>query len=120
MSNHRKIFIKNLIVDVFIGVHDFEKKNKQRVVINVEVDVDPDLRVENDLIKETVDYDSIRAGILEISQERHFNLQETFCEKILALCLSHQRVLAAKVSSEKPDIYTDCDSVGFEIFQRNK
>ena len=40
MSNHRKIFIKNLIVDVFIGVHDFEKKNKQRVVINVEVDVE--------------------------------------------------------------------------------
>jgi dihydroneopterin aldolase len=26
-------------------------------------------------------------------------------------------VLAARVASEKPDVYPDCESVGFEIFR---
>jgi len=36
---------------------------------------------------------------------------------ILAICLARPGVLAARVSSEKLDVYADCESVGFEIFR---
>jgi dihydroneopterin aldolase len=33
----RKVIIKNLILNMFIGIHNFEKKKKQRVRFNIEV-----------------------------------------------------------------------------------
>ncbi|HBZ19029.1 MAG TPA: diguanylate cyclase [Betaproteobacteria bacterium] len=114
---HRKIFLKDMAVSLSIGIHDFEKLKKQNVLINVELDLDPNLRILEDTLAETVDYDFLRTSIINLSNNAHFHLQETFCEKILGLCLDHEGVLAARVSSEKTDVYPDCTSVGFEIFQ---
>ncbi|MDC1311041.1 dihydroneopterin aldolase [Burkholderiales bacterium] len=114
---HRKIFLKDMAVSLSIGIHDFEKIKKQNVLINVELDVDPNIRVLEDTIAETVDYDFLRSSVMNLSDSGHFHLQETFCEKILELCLGKDGVIAAKVSSEKTDVYPDCASVGFEIYQ---
>ena len=114
---HRKIFLKDMAVSLSIGIHDFEKLKRQNVLINIELDLDPNLRILEDTIAETVDYDFLRTSVVNISNSAHFHLQETFCEKILALCLDHEGVLAARISSEKTDVYPDCTSVGFEIFQ---
>jgi|TARA_B110000305_G_C19440245_1_gene641399 dihydroneopterin aldolase len=114
---HRKIFLKDMAVSLSIGIHDFEKLKRQNVLINIELDLDPNLRILEDTIAETVDYDFLRTSVVNLSNSAHFHLQETFCEKILALCLDHEGVLAARISSEKTDVYPDCTSVGFEIFQ---
>ena len=114
---HRKIFLKNMAVELSIGIHDFEKLAKQNVLVNVTLDLDPHVRVSHDSISETVDYDFLRNMIIELASTQHFHLQETFCEKILALCLRQDGVYAAKVSSQKTDVYPDCESVGFEIFE---
>ena len=114
---HRKIFLKDMAVSLSIGIHDFEKLKKQNVLINVELDLDPNLRILEDTLAETVDYDFLRTSIINLSNNAHFHLQETFWEKILGLCLDHEGVLATRVSSEKTDVYPDCTSVGFEIFQ---
>lgn len=117
LGRARRIFLKNFEIGVFIGIHDFEKQAKQRVIVNVDLYLDPDGKVERDHIDETVDYDFVRSEIAALARDSHFNLQETFCEKILAICLARPGVLAARVSSEKLDVYADCESVGFEIFQ---
>ncbi len=116
LENTRRIFLKNFDVSISMGVHDFEKQARQRVIVNVDLYIDPDSRIKHDTIRETVDYDFVRRTILEIAGSGHFHLQETFCERILDACLAKNGVLAARVSSEKPDIYPDCESVGFEIF----
>ncbi len=115
--NCRRIFLKNFGVSISMGVHDFEKQAKQRVIVNVDLYIDPNARIKHDTIRETIDYDFVRKAIMEIAESGHFHLQETFCERILDVCLEKSGVLAARVSSEKPDIYHDCESVGFEIFR---
>lgn len=116
-ANSRRIFLKNFNVFISMGVHDFEKQARQRVIVNVDLYIDPDGRIKHDTIRETVDYDFVRNTIIEIADSGHFHLQETFCERILDTCLEKSGVLAVRVSSEKPDIYPDCESVGFEIFR---
>ena len=116
-QNSRRIFLKNFNVFISMGVHDYEKQARQRVIVNVDLYIDPDGRIKHDTIRETVDYDFVRNTVMEIAQSGHFHLQETFCERILDICLEKSGVLAARVSSEKPDIYPDCESVGFEIFR---
>lgn len=117
LGRTRRIFLKNFETRLSIGIHDFEKQARQRVIVNVDLYIDPDGKVERDHIDETVDYDFVRREIAALADSGHFNLQETFCEKILAICLARPGVLAARVSSEKLDVYPDCESVGFEIFR---
>ncbi len=112
----RRIFLKNFRAHMFLGVHAHEKANKQLVVINVDLYFDAAIPSQADQIESVVDYDFLRTEIERISQERHFNLQETLCEEILALCLAKQGVTAARISTEKPEAYPDCDSVGYELF----
>src|SRR3954466_5935600 len=113
----RRIFLKNFETRLSIGIHDSEKQAKQRVLVNVDLYLDPEGRIERDHIDETVDYDFVRREILGLADSSHFNLQETFCERLLNVCLARPGVLAARVSSEKMDVYPDCESVGFEIFR---
>jgi len=113
----RRIFLKNFETRLSIGIHDFEKQAKQRVLVNVDLYLDPDGKIERDHIDETVDYDFVRREIVGLADGSHFNLQETFCERILAICLARPGVRAARVSSEKLDVYADCESVGFEIYR---
>ncbi len=112
----RRIFLRNFEARISIGVHDFEKQSRQRVVINVDLYLEPDGRIRRDQLSETVDYDFLRKEIAALAESGHFHLQETFCEKILELCLARPGVTAARVSSEKPDVYPDCEAVGFEIY----
>ncbi len=111
------IFFRNLIVQSSIGVHDEEKQNSQRVIINLELTLGPNHQTKADDLSETLDYDRIRENVLRIASSKHFNLQETLCEQIADYCLAEKPVLRVKVSSQKPDIYQDCDGVGLEIIR---
>jgi 7,8-dihydroneopterin aldolase/epimerase/oxygenase len=113
----RRLFLRDYEVRMNIGVHDFEKRGEQRVLINVDLYVPlAQSTPANDTLDEVVDYDFIRRSILERLSRGHIHLQETLCDDVLALMLAHPKVRAARVSSEKPDVYPDCDAVGCEVF----
>lgn len=113
----RRLFLRHYAVWINIGVHDFEKKGEQRVVINVDLFVPLAQSTPNeDELDEVLDYDFIRRTIAERVSHGHIHLQETLCDEVLALMLKHPKVRAARVSTEKPDVYPDCDAVGVEVF----
>ena len=58
----------------------------------------------------------MRRSIGERIAKGHIHLQETLCDDVLALMLAHPDIRAAKVSTQKPDVYPDCKSVGCEVF----
>lgn len=113
----RRLFLRDYEVWINIGVHDFEKKGEQRVLINVDLFVPLALSTPTqDTLDEVLDYDFIRRSIGERVSKGHVHLQETLADDVLKVMLSHPRVRAARVSTEKPDVYPDCDAVGVEVF----
>ncbi len=113
----RRLFLRNYEVSLNIGVHDFEKRGEQRVLINVDLYIPLAISTpQRDELEEVVDYDFIRRSIVQRVKQGHIHLQETLCDDILRLMLAHPRVKAAQVSTEKPDVYPDCESVGCEVF----
>ena len=113
----RRLFLRDYEVRINIGVHDFEKRGEQRVLINVDLYVPLALSTPTkDELDEVVDYDFIRRSIVARIARGHVQLQETLCDDVLALMLAHPKVRAARVSTEKPDVYPDCDAVGCEVF----
>jgi dihydroneopterin aldolase len=112
----RRLFLRNFTLEVNIGVHEFEKTGAQRVVINVDLFIPLAISTPRvDKIHEVVDYDLIRRTIKQRTDRGHINLQETLCDDIAQALLAHSVVRAVRVSSEKPDVYPDCEAVGVEI-----
>jgi dihydroneopterin aldolase len=113
----RRLFLSNYEVYINIGVHDFEKRGEQRVLINVDLFVPLiENTPTNDSLEEVVDYDFMRQSIVERVSKGHIHLQETLCDDVAKIMLKHPRVRAVRVSTAKPDVYPDCDAVGVEIF----
>ena len=113
----RRLFLRNYTVNINIGVHEFEKKGEQRVLINVDLYIPlAQSTPQADDLAEVVDYDFIRSTVAERISRGHIHLQETLCDDLLASMLAHPRVKAARVSTAKPDVYPDCEAVGCEVF----
>tara|TARA_B100000676_G_C18041455_1_gene825220 strand:+ start:1110 stop:1472 length:363 start_codon:yes stop_codon:yes gene_type:complete len=116
----RRIFLRDYEIIASIGIHEFERQNPQRIIVDVSLDLANDMPPDTaeDRIETVLDYDFLRDRIREIVEGRHFNLQETLCAEILTTCLQPNKVKAARVSTRKPDVYPDCDSVGVEMESR--
>lgn len=112
-----KIFIKDLELDMFIGILEEEKHSKQRVLVSVEMNVAPNEQWQKDSIDDVVSYADIIERIEMIANSGHINLVETFAEKIADACMSVNEVLNARISVQKPDIIDNASSVGVEIYQ---
>jgi dihydroneopterin aldolase len=118
LADCRRLFLRNYEIYINIGVHDFEKKAEQRVILNVDLYIPLAMNTpSNDQLDEVVDYDFMRETIKARASQEHIHLQETFCDDILEAMLAHPKVLAACVSTAKPDVYPDCESVVVEVFR---
>ena len=118
LADCRRLFLKNYEVQINIGVHEFEKRGEQRVVINVDLYVPYAYSTpKQDKLEEVVDYDFMRRTIAERLARGHIHLQETLCDDVAALMLQHAGVRAVRVATEKPDVYPDCQAVGVEVFR---
>jgi len=114
----RKLFLRGHVLDVHIGIHDFEQGAAQRMRFDVELYVpyaqsDPS----RDNIEDIVDYDFIRGVVRQRTAAGHINLQETLCDQIAADLLNNPHVEAVRVATAKLDVYPDCEAVGVEVFR---
>lgn len=118
LRNCRRFFLRNFEVPIKIGVYDFEKKNAQNMLINVDLFIPLSKTTPiNDKLQEVIDYSFIRNTLASRTAEGHINLQETLVDDVAKLLLKHPDVIAVRVSSEKPAAYEDCDSIGVEVFR---
>jgi dihydroneopterin aldolase len=114
----RRLFLRDHVVQVHIGAHDFEKGVSQRLIFNVELFVPFEGSTPtSDRLSEVVDYDFIRALIASRVARGHVELQETLCDELAQQMLGHPQVRAVRLSTQKPDVYPDCAGVGVEVFR---
>ena len=119
LTDCRRIFLRGLSRRVRIGIHDFERAAAQRILFDIDLYV-PLIQTtpQCDRIDEVVDYDFVRNEVTQITERGHIDLQETLCDAVLNALLAHPLVVAARVSTRKPDVYDDCEAVGVEAFRR--
>ncbi|HSX08723.1 MAG TPA: dihydroneopterin aldolase [Candidatus Saccharimonadales bacterium] len=110
-----KIFIKDLLLRLTIGIDDQEKTSKTEELINVTLWVDFKKALETDSVEDSVNYATIYEKILEL-QEKEFNLQETLVKRVIDICFeTDKKILKVKASTEKPHILKYIKSVGVEL-----
>ncbi len=110
-----KVFIRDLCVNMYAGIYDFEKKAAQRVIINIEIDVLTNRNRQLSNIADVLSYEIICNEVIEICKERHYDLIETLAEDICTSCLKHQQAKSITLSIDKPDIIKNTKTVGIHI-----
>lgn len=115
----RRVFVTDLILQALIGVHRHEKDGRQRVRINLDMEVTDGERPLLDRLTDVVCYEDVVTGIRSIVAAGHINLVETLAELIANRCLQDQRVRKVRVRVEKLDVFADASSVGVEIERFN-
>ncbi len=108
-----QVFINDLTLEMSAGIYDHEKENKQRVIINVTLDVQTNVNPQS--IDDVVSYEHITNQIIALSEEKHYELLEEFAEHIAEKCLADRKVKTANIKVEKPDIIPNTKSVGIQI-----
>jgi dihydroneopterin aldolase len=111
----RTLFLHEVEVFCSIGLHDFERETEQRVLIDIEVRLDPDHEPDSDKVEDTLDYDMVRNKVIEIAQARHYDLQETLARHIHDALSALRDVTAVMVQTQKPDVYPNCKTVAYRL-----
>ena len=111
----RHVFVRDLQIRAVLGVHDHEKLEPQRVIINIDLAVREKGRPLDDDIQNVVSYEKVVGDVKEIVARGHVHLVETLAEMIAERCFRHRYVEAVRVRIEKPDIIAEAAGVGIEI-----
>ena len=111
----RKVVIKNLILNIFIGIHDFEKKKKQKVRFNIEVETNPNTKPSNKDFSTIVDYETLVNKIKALVKKQNHELLEELAENIFKIIFQNKLVKKAKVKLEKLQIIRESESVGVDV-----
>ena len=111
----RKVIIKNLILNIFIGIHNFEKKKKQRVRFNFEINTDPNLIPNNKDFSTILNYEEVINKIKSQVKKKHHELLEDLAENIFKIIFQNKIVRKVNLKIEKLDIIKNSESVGIEF-----
>jgi dihydroneopterin aldolase len=114
-----RIIVNRLVVDTFIGVHEFEHAAPQRVRFDIVVETVDDYAEQ---VRTTGSYVSY-ADLVDFVTERaasgeHVELVETWAQHVATFALSNELAQAVHVTVQKLDIFDAADGVGISIERR--
>ncbi len=113
----RSVLIKDFVVNEIIGIHKFEKINKQKIVFNIVIDVNQNTCPNDNDLTSVVDYEKITNKLKDLVKNKNYNFLESLAEDSFQKIFEDKRIDAVKIKIEKPDAILDAGSVGIEVFK---
>lgn len=114
------IRIKNLALRTIIGTTEYERRDKQDVIINVALEVDASRAVETDDIANALNYRTLTKRIIEEVEGSDYFLLEKLADSILRIVMGMEDVLWARVRVDKPQALRFAESVSVEMRAERK
>ena len=112
------IRITDLSLRTIIGIFDWERTRKQKVLINVEIQFNASRAARSDKVKDTVDYKTITKKIIKHVEVSEYFLLEKLADQVLKIVMEDRKVKAAKVRIDKPGALRFARSVSVEFEAR--
>jgi 7,8-dihydroneopterin aldolase/epimerase/oxygenase len=110
-----RIFITALAADAIIGIYDWEREVRQRLEIDLEMQVDLSAAIASDALEDTLNYKSVAKRVLALVQESRFGLVEALAGEIARIVLAEFPVVRVRVTVHKPGAVRHARDVGVVI-----
>jgi dihydroneopterin aldolase len=112
------ILMRDLRVEVLIGIHRRERHASQTVSVDLDIGLPGEAVFASDRVADTIDYEQVALRIKALAASGHFRLVETFAERIARLLLDDFGAPWVKVSAAKIGILPNAGRVGVSIERR--
>ena len=109
------VYIRDLRIDTFIGIYDWEQQLRQTLSIDLDMATDVAATAAADDISMTLDYKAISDRLLAMIENQHFELLESLAEQIAALLLDEFQVRWLRLRLGKPGAVPAAADVGVVI-----
>ena len=109
------IYLNDLRVATTIGVHDWERRIRQTLVLDIELGADIRKAAASDKIEDTVDYQAVAERIVSFAETSEFELVETLAERIADILLKEFAVPWCRLRLSKQGALRGVKDVGVVI-----
>ena len=110
-----KIVIKDLLLRGIIGVNDWERENRQDILVNLEVYTDLRAAARSDAMADALNYRTLTKAVIAYVESSNHHLIETLATEIARICIVGHGADRAVVRVEKPGALRFAASVGVVI-----
>lgn len=114
------IFLTGLTTDCIIGIWDWERRVKQKVVVDLEMSADIRRAAASDAIEDTLDYKKVAKRLLAFVGDSQFQLVETLAERIAQVVVTEFDVAWVRVRLNKQGAIRGSRDVGILIERRRE
>jgi len=121
MKDTEKITLKNMVFSGFVGASEWERKQKTRIEVDLELHADLRKACKSDDLNDTIDYAQLHALAGEVIAAKHHNLLESLAEEIAdaAFGVSECEMMVVRVRKPRPPIEGACDYAEVEVVRHN-
>jgi 7,8-dihydroneopterin aldolase/epimerase/oxygenase len=109
------IFLRGLEVECIIGFIEWERRIKQRLVIDLEMPIDCARAAATDEVSDTLDYSQVAARVTAFIGSSSTMLVETLAHRTAMLILTEFRLEWVRLSINKPGAVRGARDVGVSI-----
>ena len=109
------VFLRELRADAIIGIHGWERRVRQTLVLDLELAADNRRAAASDAIEDAVDYDAVAARVLGHVEGSEYRLIETLAERLAELVMDEFDVPWLRLRLCKPGAGTAARDVGVII-----
>ena len=110
-----RILIHDLLARGIVGINPDERRERQDIVVNLELWVDARPAAASDDVRDAVNYRSVCKRVLAYVEESSHLLVERLASEIARLVLTEFPVPRVRVRVEKPGALRFARSVGIEL-----
>ncbi|MEO1206002.1 MAG: dihydroneopterin aldolase [Pseudomonadota bacterium] len=96
-----RIFVRDMVLDIELGVYPEEFGVTQKVGFSIEACVAPHVHSERDEITEVPSYDDLSNAVKDVLAAGRINLVETIAERVADKILSDNRILSVRIRIDK-------------------
>jgi dihydroneopterin aldolase len=121
MKDTEKISLKNMVFSGFVGASEWEREQKTRIEVDIEIHADLGKACKSDDLNDTINYSQLHALAGNIIAARHHNLLESLAEEIsdAAFGVSDCETIVVRVRKPQPPIEGHCDYAEVEVVRHN-
>ena len=112
------IFLKGLETRCVIGIFDWERRVRQRILIDLAIPIDARRAARHDRIADAVNYKAVAKRLLQAVPKTRFQLVESLGEFVAGLCLKEFGLREVTVRLSKPGAIRGAENVGIEITRK--
>ena len=114
------IFFGGLEVDTIIGIYEWERKQRQIIILDIEMAFDISKAAETDDIQYALDYKTVSDRIISFVKESRFLLVERLISEIANIILTEYKVPWVKITLNKKGAIGQGVDVGITIERGKK